>query len=167
MSISGDAGADSPTTFRSIGGGRYEPIDCPTGRCPRVHIAEIPYERQVEEDDNAYGYRLRRRAQIAEDVGNKAEQFAIVTAMQDDLEIPESGLTVPCETAKDWLTIAFLQGIDPESWETAEPEPIGDLETWFSDEATDNLRRYLGDKFTYGSWAAWVDYTFVLLALTG
>lgn len=162
MSVSGTADAGAPTTFRSIGGGRYEPIDCPTGRCPRVNVAEIPYERQVDEDDNAYGFRLRRRAEIAADIGNQAELVAILTAMQDDLEIPESGLSVPCETADDWLTVAFLQGVDPDSWETAQPEPVGDLEKWFSGEAyTDNLRRYLGQKFMYGSLSGLAASTFV------
>lgn len=127
-----------------------------------MSIAENPYERQVDENDEAYGQRLRRCAEIAADAGSQTELVAILTAMQDDLEIPEAGLTVPCETAEEWLTIAFLQGVDPESWETAKPEPIGDWETWFDGEAhTDNLRRYLAEKFTYGAHSERTARTFV------
>jgi hypothetical protein len=163
MSIPEDGSeAGSPTSFRSLGGGRYEAIDCPTGRCPRVNVAEMPYERQVDETDDAYGQRLRRRANVAADIGNQAELLAILTAMQDDLDIPQAGLTIPCETADEWLTVAFLQGVEPDSWETAEPEPVGDWDTWFSTELyTESLRRYIGEKFRYGSMSGLADNTFV------
>ncbi|MEP1993417.1 MAG: putative toxin [Ascidiaceihabitans sp.] len=127
-----------------------------------MNVAEMPYERQVDETDDAYGQRLRRRAQVASDIGNQAELLAILTAMQDDLEIPHAGLTIPCETADEWLTVAFLQGVDPDSWETAEPESVGDWDTWFSTELyTDSLRRYIGEKFRYGSMSGLADNTFV------
>lgn len=73
-----------------------------------MNIVESPYERQVNEDDDAYGHRLRRCAKIAENIGNQTDLLDILTAMQDDLEIPESGLSIPCETEEDWLTVAFL-----------------------------------------------------------
>jgi hypothetical protein len=127
-----------------------------------VNVAEMPYERQVDETDDAYGQRLRRRANVASDIGNQAELLAILTAMQDDLDIPQAGLTIPCETADEWLTVAFLQGVDPDSWETAEPEPVGDWDTWFSTELyTESLRRYIGEKFRYGSMSGLAGNTFV------
>lgn len=159
------AAEPEPRRFRSLGGGRYEEIDCPTGRCPRVHVSELPFERQLDESDDAYAARLRTRARTATDLGNRDELYAIIGALQTDVGIPSDGITVPCRDQDEWNALAFLQGVDPDAWQYAELEQ--DLEhldhdEWFSDtHYTMNLRQFLREKLSYHAESGAATYLFV------
>lgn len=151
------------SVFRALENGRYEPVDCPDGRCRRVRLAEIPYERQIDETDHQYAYRLRVRASAATDVGNHAELMAILGALQNDIGIPEGGIAVPCDTLDDWEAFAFVQGVTVESWTFAQRAglPVSE-DVWFAGRAyDDNLQRALRDKLSDGSSAGWVPYQFI------
>ncbi|MEP4980048.1 hypothetical protein [Ascidiaceihabitans sp.] len=89
------AAKPDPRRFRSLGGGRYEEIDCPTGRCPRVHVSELPFERQLGASDDTYAARLRTRARTATDLGNRDELYAIIGAFQTDVGIRMNGTPWP------------------------------------------------------------------------
>ena len=153
---------NEPSVFKSIGGGRYEPIDCPTGRCPRVNVAELPYERQIDESDDHYAIRLRKRARIATDTGNHDELYAIFGALQTDIGVPEDGISVPCRTQDEWLALAFMQGVHPDAWRYAEFEEV-DLDKWFngSHYETPTLKNFLRQKMSEYADSAYVWFTFV------
>lgn len=155
-----------PSVFKSIGGGRYEAVDCPTGRCPRVNVAELPYERQLDETDHEYAARLYERAQIATDIGNVDELHAIFGAMQEDIGIPEDGIHVPCRNQQEWLALAFLQGVHPDAWQWAEfendPETVPD--SWFTDTGsyrTGTLKHCLKERLSGQSEEAWTQFLFI------
>ncbi len=155
-----------PSVYKSIGGGRYEAVDCPTGRCPRVNVAELPYERQLDETDHEYAARLYKRAQIATDIGNVDELHAIFGAMQEDIGIPEDGIHVPCRNQEEWLALAFLQGVHPDAWQWAEfendPETVPD--SWFTDTGpyrTNTLKHCLAERLSGQSEEAWTQFLFI------
>jgi len=155
-----------PPTVRSLGGGRYETIDCPTGRCPRVNVAELPFERQVDESDNDYAGRLERRSSITTSIGNDDELYALFGALQTDIGVPEDGISVPCRDYDEWVALAFLQGVHPDAWQYAEflddPEHL-DHDVWFGDDPynPNTLKSFLKDKLAYGADPVYIQFTFV------
>lgn len=91
-----------------------------------VYEWAAPYERQLDEMDQAYANRLEMLVDVSLASQDLETLDRIFWALMIDLGLPvDRPIGVPCTEKNDAIAIAAVQGVHPEAWMYATPAAKG------------------------------------------